>query len=67
VIKKKRKTPRPAAGQTVLKRRLQVAEETLHALQTGDVDGLMVTRAGGPHVVTMQGADLPYRILLEQM
>jgi PAS domain S-box-containing protein len=31
------------------------------------VDALVVTRAGDDHVVTLQGADLPYRILLEQM
>jgi PAS domain S-box-containing protein len=31
------------------------------------VDALVVTRAGDEHVVTLQGADLPYRVLLEQM
>ena len=50
-----------------LRDRLQVAEDTLRALRAGDVDALVVTRAGDEHVVTLQGADLPYRILLDQM
>ena len=50
-----------------LRRRLRAAEDTLHALQDGDVDALVVTRAGDQHVVTLQGTDLPYRVLLEQM
>ncbi|HWH02497.1 MAG TPA: histidine kinase, partial [Gemmatimonadales bacterium] len=50
-----------------LRRRLRAAEDTLRALQDGDVDALVVTRAGDQHVVTLQGTDLPYRVLLEQM
>ena len=50
-----------------LRDRLRAAEDTLRALRAGDVDALVVTRAGNEHVVTLQGADLPYRILLDQM
>ena len=65
---KKRKPPRRAAdGLEELRTRLRAAEDTLRALQSGEVDALMVTRAGDEQVVTLQGADLPYRILLEQM
>jgi len=67
VIGKKGKAPRDAADLTDLRRRLRVAEDTLRALRTGDVDALVVTRAGDQQVVTLQDADLPYRILLEQM
>lgn len=47
--------------------RLRVAEDTLRALRAGEVDALVVTRAGDEQVITLQGADLPYRILLDQM
>jgi PAS domain S-box-containing protein len=50
-----------------LRARLQAAEEALRALRAGEVDALVVTEAGDEHVVTLQGADLPYRILLDQM
>jgi PAS domain S-box-containing protein len=50
-----------------LRNRLRAAEDTLRALRAGEVDALVVTRAGGEHVVTLQGTDLPYRILLDQM
>ena len=65
---RKRKAPRrPRAGLQELRSQLRAAEDTLRALRAGEVDALVVTRAGGDHVVTLQGADLPYRILLEQM
>jgi PAS domain S-box-containing protein len=65
---KKRKAPRPAAaGLGGLRNRLRVAEDTLRALRAGEVDALVVAGAGGERVVTLQGADLPYRALLDQM
>jgi PAS domain S-box-containing protein len=67
VIKKRKTLRRHPAGLAELQSRLRAAEETLRALQAGDVDALVVTRAGDEHVVTLQGADLPYRILLDQM
>ena len=48
-------------------RRAPGAEETLRALRAGEVDALVATRAGEEHVVMLQGADLPYRVLLDQM
>lgn len=67
MIKNRKKAPDAAVGLAELKRRLRAAEDALHALQAGDVDALVVSRVGGQHVVTLQGADLPYRVLLEQM
>jgi PAS domain S-box-containing protein len=65
---KKRKPPRRApAGLEELRNRLRVAEDTLRALRAGEVDALVVTQAGDDQVITLQGADLPYRVLLEQM
>jgi PAS domain S-box-containing protein len=39
----------------------------MHAIRTGEVDAVVVARAGEEQVVTFAGADLPYRILLDQM
>jgi PAS domain S-box-containing protein len=65
---KKRKTPsRPREGIEELRTRLEAAEDTLRAIRAGEVDALVVAGSGDDHVVTVQGADLPYRILLDQM
>jgi PAS domain S-box-containing protein len=50
-----------------LRRRLEEAEETLRAIRSGEVDALVVEGAGGNRVFTLQGADLPYRALIEAM
>jgi PAS domain S-box-containing protein len=42
-------------------------DNTLRAIRRGDVDGVMVTRARGERLVTLAGAELPYRALLDQM
>jgi PAS domain S-box-containing protein len=67
VIRKRKASPGPPAEVEGLRNRLRAAEDTLRALRAGEVDALVVTQAGGDHVVTLQGADLPYRILLDQM
>ena len=65
---KKRKAPRrPPAGLEQLRHRLHAAEDALRALRAGEVDALLVTAAGKERVVTLQGAELPYRVLLDQM
>ena len=65
---KRRKAPRrPRAGLQELRSRLHAAEDALRALRGGEVDAVMVTRGWTDQVVTLQGAELPYRILLDQM
>jgi PAS domain S-box-containing protein len=50
-----------------LELRLQEAEETLEAIRTGKVDALVVAGPEGDAVYSLQGADYPYRIIVEQM
>ena len=50
-----------------LRRRLEEAEETLRAIRGGEVDALVVGGPGGERVYTLQGADHPYRALIEAM
>jgi PAS domain S-box-containing protein len=67
-VTKKRKAPRrPRAGVRELRNRLQVAEDTVRAITTGEVDALVVARESGEQVITLAGAELAYRILFDQM
>ncbi len=47
--------------------RMMETEETLRAILSGEVDGLVVKTAEGDRVFTLSGADLPYRIMVETM
>ena len=47
--------------------RLQQAEETIRAIHFGEVDAVVVNGPNGPQVYTLEGADHPYRVLVEQM
>jgi PAS domain S-box-containing protein len=67
VIKKRKAPRRPRERIAKLRSRLETAEDTLRAIRAGEVDALVVARAGDDQVVTVQGADLPYRMLLDQM
>ncbi|PKN18987.1 MAG: hypothetical protein CVU71_09405 [Deltaproteobacteria bacterium HGW-Deltaproteobacteria-6] len=47
--------------------RLEESEETLRAILSGEVDGLVVKTPEGDRVFTLSGADHPYRIMVEAM
>ena len=53
--------------QTKLRARLQSAEETLRAIQSGEVDALMVSGRRGEQVVALKGGEPNYRMLVEAM
>ncbi|HEY0962574.1 MAG TPA: ATP-binding protein [Pseudomonadales bacterium] len=50
-----------------LQLRLFEAEETIRAIQTGAVDAFMVDGELGQQVYTLESADRPYRLVIEQM
>src|SRR5215470_19816654 len=50
-----------------LEMRLEEAESTLQAIRHGEVDALVVSSPTGPQVYTLQSADHPYRILVQEM
>jgi PAS domain S-box-containing protein len=50
-----------------LRQRLQEAEETLEAIRSGEVDALVVSGPSGEKVFTLEGAEHPYRVLVESM
>jgi PAS domain S-box-containing protein len=50
-----------------LRRKLEEAEETINAIRSGAVDALVVEGAEGDRVYTLEAADRPYRLFVEQM
>ena len=59
--------PRAPDQQSKLLARLQTAEETLRAIQSGEVDALMVSGRRGEQVVSLKGGEPAYRMLVEAM
>jgi len=53
--------------QTKLRARLKIAEETLRAIQSGEVDALMVSGRHGEKAVPLKGGEPNYRMLVEAM
>src|SRR5689334_960604 len=50
-----------------LRRRLGEAEETLEAIRSGAVDALVVEEPTGHRIYTLEGAERPYRLFVEEM
>ena len=57
----------PLNQQAKLRARLKTAEETLRAIQSGEVDALMVSGRRGDQVVSLKGGEPSYRMLVEAM
>jgi PAS domain S-box-containing protein len=50
-----------------LRTRLQELEDTLRAIRNGQIDALLLPGPAGDQVFTLQGAEHPYRVLVEAM
>lgn len=50
-----------------LRLRLEEAEDTIRAIRSGAVDAFVVAEPHGARVYTLQSADRPYRLLVEEM
>jgi PAS domain S-box-containing protein len=50
-----------------LEARLTEADETLEAIRTGEVDAVVIGGPEGQLIYTLENADRPYRLLIEQM
>lgn len=55
------------AEEPELRLRLEEAEETLRAIRQGEVDALVVSGPLGDQIYTLQGAEHPYRVLVESI
>ena len=58
---------RPSQALAKLRARLAEAEQTLHAIRSGEVDAVVVAGKQGPQVFSLQGAEHEYRVLIESM
>jgi PAS domain S-box-containing protein len=63
----KRPSSSVADQQSKLVARLKAAEETLRAIQSGEVDAFMVSGRRGEQVVALKGGEPAYRMLVEAM
>lgn len=59
--------PSPPDQLAELRARLKTAEETLHAIQSGEVDALMVSSRRGEQAVALKRGEPAYRMLVEAM
>jgi PAS domain S-box-containing protein len=50
-----------------LEQRVAESEQTLEAIQSGEVDAILISTKNGDKIFTLKGAEEPYRILFEQM
>ena len=67
-MSKRSKTKRELETEnTGLRERLEEAESTLKAIQDGNVDAFVVSRAGISEVLTLKGTDYLYRVFVELM
>jgi two-component system, NarL family, sensor kinase len=57
----------PARELAEVHAKLSEAEGALRAIRSGEVDTLVVAGKQGPHLFTLQGAESPYRLLIESM
>jgi two-component system NarL family sensor kinase len=64
-VPKRQKQPAAPARVTDLLARVADLEETLRAIRMGEVDAVLVSGPGGDQVFTLQGAEHPYRLMVE--
>ncbi len=65
-VRTARRKQTPPDGEE-LRARLTDAEDTLHAIRTGEIDAVVVNSETGPKVYTLEGADFPYRVMVERI
>jgi two-component system, NarL family, sensor kinase len=65
VSKRKRQPRRASQEVSDLQGRVAELEETLRAIRMGEVDAVLVSGPQGDQVFTLQGAEHPYRLMVE--
>jgi two-component system NarL family sensor kinase len=64
-VPKRKKQLAPSGQVTDLLARVAELEETLRAIRMGEVDAVLVSGPQGDQVFTLQGAEHPYRLMVE--
>ncbi|MGB6603756.1 MAG: ATP-binding protein [Steroidobacteraceae bacterium] len=55
------------AKSDALRTQLEEAQGVLEAIRCGEIDALLVAGSAGAHVFTLEGAEHPYRVMVESM
>jgi PAS domain S-box-containing protein len=66
-VNKLKKAPNQDKGVQELRARVAELDETLRAIRMGEVDAVLVSGPKGEQVFTLQGAEHPYRVLVERI
>lgn len=66
-VKKSRGAEAESKELMALRERVAELEETLRAIRKGEVDAVLVSGPNGEQVFTLQGAEHPYRVLVERI
>ena len=64
-MRKRKKQPARRDDGADLRARVAELEETLRAIRMGEVDAVLVSGPQGDQVFTLQGAEHPYRLMVE--
>src|ERR1700719_4267048 len=64
-VPKRKKQPARSTQVTDLHARIAELEETLRAIRMGEVDAVLVSGPHGDQVFTLQGAEHPYRLMVQ--
>jgi len=67
IAKHSRANARSTEEIDLLRRQLREANETLSAIRRGEIDAVVVEGPAGNQIYTLQTADHPYRVLVQQM
>jgi PAS domain S-box-containing protein len=63
----KRQKPDLIKENAELREKVRELEETLDAIRSGEVDAIIVSKGDGQQIYTLEGADTPYRVLVENI
>ena len=66
-VKKHRNGSSPEKELQDLRAKVAELDETLRAIRMGEVDAVLVSNPNGEQVFTLQGAEHPYRVLVEKI
>jgi two-component system NarL family sensor kinase len=64
-LRKSKKSRQPSQGVDSLRGQVAELQETLRAIRMGEVDAVLVSSPSGDQVFTLQGAEHPYRLMVE--
>jgi len=67
ITKRPRAQSEESAEINLLRQQLREANDTLRAIRQGEIDALVVEGPAGNQIYTLQTADHPYRVLVQQM